>query len=504
MNRLHLLGALVATIVILILVLLGEAVVRVIDGYPLFHVTLAAPTPPAAIATPSRATADAKYLATIPLAPGVDPAWYPKDPAPHAPVAMTAEFSARAERYKVTDPLGAFFAWNPAYLKLQLCGGLRFGSLGVLEDFYTFESSGAQYPSYRHLSNISPPGWFRTNRFGWRGPDITLNKPPRTIRIAFAGSSMTIDGYNVPFSHIEYIGEWLNLWVTARRHPFTIEVINIARTGIDSSSVAAAVTQELLPLEPDLVIFDGANDYRPGLLVKAPKEGLPPAPAGFGGLGPRWAAERYSAVARRVHVLLARGEGTEPAKPQFPFEWPGDVSESDPDVTQRPLPMGLDTVMTNFDAMRTAITAPGGQFALTSEVAMVQDGLTLQLPRDATLFASINEATYPITYAQLRRAMNFQNVVYQKYATLHGLPFIDKAAALPLDPELFLDMVHLRPTGNRLQSWFLFQWLVRWLDQEVAAGRLPRTMQHPREAHPAFTTTDYPLVSKASVLASCQ
>lgn len=504
MNRFHLLGGLVATAVVLILALLGEGVVRAIDGYPLLRVTLpSGPMLRAATAATSSSTPDAKYLDTIALASGVDAAWYPEDPKPPAPLPMPPEIAARAERYKGIDPIGAFFAWNPAYLKLQLCAGMRFGSLGVLDDFYTFDSPGTEYPSYRHLPNLSAPGWFRTNRFGWRGPDVTLNKPAQTIRIAFAGSSMTVDGYNIPFSHIEYIGHWMNLWAERRGSPIRVEVINVARTGIDSSSVSAAVIQELLPLEPDLVIFDGANDYRPGALVQVPKEGLPPAPAGFGGTGPAWTAERYSAVARRLKVLVTRGEGSEPPKPALPIVWPADVSESDPDVTHRPLPMGLDTVMANFDTMRTAIQASGGQLALTSEIAMVREGLVVELPRDATLFASINEANYPITYAQLRRAMDFQNRAYRKYAALHELPFIDKTAALPLDPELFLDIVHMRPTGNRLQSWFLFQWLIRWIDQEVSAGRLPRPMQHPREAHPAFPVK-HALLSRASIMATCQ
>ncbi len=507
MNRLHFLGATVAAVLVLLLVILGEAVVRWIDGYSLFHISLAAaPARPRLVTRTSRDNADARYFDTIALATGVDPTWYPQDPPPHQPIPMTPAIAARAERYKATDPLGAFFAWNPAYLKLELCGGLRFGSLGILDDFYTFEPPPQNgFPIYRHLSSMSPPGWFPTNRFGWRGPDVTLNKPPQTIRVAFAGSSMTIDGYNLPFSHIEYIGEWLNLWVKARGYPFKVEVLNIARTGVDSSSVAAAVVQELMPLEPDLVIFDGANDYRPGLLLKLPKEGLPPVPPDFGGRGPQWAAERYSAVARRIRVVVdTRREGVEPAKPSYPIQWPPDVNESDPDVTQRPLPMGLHDVMTNFDTMRAAVTATGGTLALSSEVAMVHDGLKLVLPRDETLFKAINDQTFPVTYAQNRRLMDFQNHVFRNYAARHELPFIDKAAALPLDPELFLDMVHMTPAGNRLQSWYYFQWIVRWIDQEVAAGRLPRPMQHPLDAHPAFPRGDYPLVTKASILASCQ
>ena len=496
-----------AAVLLLLLVGLGEGVIRWIDGYSLRHLTLAAaPARPLAnvVTGTSRDTADARYFDKIALAPGVDASWYPKDPPAHTSRPLPPEMATRAERYNLTDPLGAFFAWNPAYLKLQLCAGQRFGSLGILDDFFTFEPPpGTQYPTYRHLSNISPPFWFPTNRFGWRGPDLTLNKPPRTIRIAFAGSSMTIDGYGLPYSHIEYIGEWLNLWTTARGYPFKVEVINLARTGIDSNSVAGAVVQEGLPLEPDLVIFDGANDYKPGMVLQLPKEGLP-APPGFGGLGPKWRVEQYSAVARRVRALVdSRRLGVEPVKPSFPIQWPADVDETNPDLGAV-LPMALSETLANLDAMRVAVHASGGQFAVTSQVAMFQDGLRLTLPRDETLFNALNVTYYPLTYAQARRLMDFQNRVFQKYAAQHGLPFLDKATISPLDPELFLDVMHMTQQGNRLQSWHYLQWLVRWIDQEVGAGRLPREMQHPRDAHPAFPNGDYPLLSRASIMASCQ
>ena len=72
--------------------------------------------------------------------------------------------------------------------------------MGSLRDFYYFESTdGSKYPAYRHLQHISPPGWFVTNSFGWRGPDLGVNKPPDTIRIAFVGASTTIDAFGVPF-----------------------------------------------------------------------------------------------------------------------------------------------------------------------------------------------------------------------------------------------------------------------------------------------------------------
>ena len=46
--------------------------------------------------------------------------------------------------------------------------------------------------------------------------------------------------------------------------------------------------------------------------------------------------------------------------------------------------------------------------------------------------------------------------------------------------------------------------IVGWLDAQLESGALPRPMQHPRERHPAFQTTDYAVVSKADVQKTCR
>jgi hypothetical protein len=262
LNRTVLLG-IVTMVATMTLALAGaELVVRHLDGLPLLALRLPAAPIAAVPSSGPRDTADTRYLPTIPLADGVDRNWYRHDPPPRPSIPMTPAIARRYEQYRTLDVYGAFFAWNRRFLSEEICDGSTNGALGLLDDFYVFDPPGpTRYPTFRHLSNIRPPQWFPTNRFGWRGPDLTLDKPERTIRIAFVGSSMTVDPYYLPFSHIEYIGEWLNQWVEARHLPYHVEVINAARTGIDTMSVAAIVEQEVSPLEPDLIIYDGSNDF---------------------------------------------------------------------------------------------------------------------------------------------------------------------------------------------------------------------------------------------------
>ena len=497
-------GLTVSLAAIALVLVAAETAMRVIDGYPLMPLRLAATTAPAPGGVTGTAinAADQPYFEKVALSPAVDPAWYKVDPPPHARIPMTPEIAARFKRYENVDSIGAFFVWNREYLRANLCAGLRIGALGLLDDFYVFDPpTPTQYPVYRHLPNISPPGWFPTTEFGWRGRNIPLNKAPRTIRIAFVGSSMTIDPYGLPHSHIELIGEWLTRWSQARGHHVRIEVINAARTGIDSLSVQEIVTQELLPLEPDLVIYDGANDFRLGVEFQFPKEGFPPPAT----VAARWRLEDYSALARRVRTVVDRARlGREPAKPSLPLHWPSQVDEQEPDLAAKSLPMQLQLAVRSFDVMREALAAQGAQLAITSQAGMVYDGMVLQMPRDRGIYDFLNVLNYPISYADTRRLLDFQNRLFRRYAEQHRLPFFDKAATYPADPALFLDLFHMTPAGLRLQSWIYLQWLTAWLDGEIGAGRLPRPMQQPRDRHPAFPPGGYPVVSKASLMAGCR
>ena len=484
---------------------IAEGVARRLDGLPVLAWRL-----PAASRTPrpsSRDTADLRYLPGIPLAPGVNLAWYPLDPPPHSPIPMTPAISARYEHYKTIDPDGSFFVWNRVGLQAKLCSQETAPAYAVYDDFFVFDPpDGSPLPLYRYPSRIQPPGWFPTNQFGWRGPAVGFNKPPGTIRIVFLGSSKTIDPYGVPFSHIEFIGEWLTRWLRDRNPQLRVEVINTARAGIDENAIAAILRDEVLPLEPDLVVDDGGNNFAPRLLLPGAAQALP-RPARASGDQIPWPSDRYSAISQRLHFLTikrAHRDGSEPPKPTVTLEWPSDVDELHPDISKSPLPMRVDLLLGYYDEMRTTLEAQGGTLALPSWIFMARDGLTLDLSRDLTLFNDLNWAYYPLSYAQLRRAADFDNRVFRAYAERHHLLFIDAAAGWPLDPELFGDAVHMTRQGLRLEAWKYLQAIVGWLGPRIDSGALPRPMQHPRDRHPAFPTTDYRVVSRAEFLKACR
>ena len=452
----------------------GEVALRVLDGFVVFSLALRKSESHLRLEAREDSRPDLRHVGAVGLAPGVDPAWYGLDPPAIPRFPVDAAMQARFERYP-TDPFGAFMAWNPEYLERELCAGNTIGSLGILSDFYVYDPvEPGPYPIFRHLPNASPPGWFVTNRFGWRGPDLTLEKPPQTIRIAFVGASTTIG--SAPISHPEFIGHWLNLWLVARKLPYRIEVINAGRTGIQSSSIAAIVRQEVTPVDPDMVVYyEGANQFAPGKALQMPATLAVKPTMTF---RKRTKAEDYSAAVRRVSTassLLSGRGGREPQKPPYPTIWPPDVDEQNPDVTRVPLPMDLDAVLANLDSMRTSLRDTGGELAVSSFLWIVYPGMVLDLSRHLPLYQYLNDTYWPASYAHMRRMADFQNRVFENYAKHDDLVFLDLARDFPRDPDLFGDAIHLTPEGLRLQAWTYLRQLIPVIETRIQTRRWPRT-----------------------------
>ncbi len=472
----------------------AEALVRAIDGYAIFSHTLRRSRSSEPSSTPDR-----QYLPSG-VAAGVRPEWYDLDPPAPPPVTPDADAAARSAKYP-TRIYEAFFNWNLAYLRDTICAGSR--NFAAFDDLFTFEPAGGRiFPIYRHRAHLHAAGWFVPNNFGWRGPDITAARPPNTIRIAFVGASTTVDAYAYRFSHPELVGYWLNLWARANGLPYTIEVINAGRTGIDSPSIAAIVRDEVMSVDPDLVVFyEGANSFGPAQMLDAPKQ-LPARPEAT--FRKRSRAEDYSAIAVRAYdALLKTGQdGSEPAKPGYHIVWPPDVDEQNPDLRRPKLPMHFEKVVASLDVMREASAGTGADFAIASFVWMVDPGLQLDMSRHLTLFRYLNESYWPVTYAQMRRLMDFQNRVFKTYARQHGLVYLPMDETFPRDPDLFGDAVHMTPRGLRLRAWFYLQQIIPIIQARVAAHTWPKAPS-PNAPSAAWASEPPKLISRHAILASC-
>jgi hypothetical protein len=484
----------------------AEAVTRRLDGFAIVSWRLVRVAMPK---TPDDDVA-ASYVARLPVAPGVNRSWFDDEPrvASGGNTSPDPELTKRFASHGFGLP--SMYEWNLEYLRAAACAtepsryeNVR-SSVFPVNELFVFEPLGrAPHPRYRFLRNARYPNGLITNSFGWRGPDLSLNKPANTIRLAFVGASTTVAPHDVRYSYPDFIRRWLEHWAEAKQLPIQFEVINAGREGIDSTSIAAVVRDELAPLEPDLVVYyEGANQFGPAVFILWPGGIIPgrPAPARPGRLA------SVSALALRFHALSDpfAVPSREPRKPRLTVEWPADLDEQDPPLDHPRLPLLLPTIMRDFDEMRTALSAHGGRLAISSFVWCVREGLQLDRGENAGVYQYLNEMFWPFSYAYMRRLADFQNRVFAKYAKTHGLDFVDVAAGYPLDPRLFEDGIHMRAPGTKLMAWISFQYLVPVLERSIAAGQLPQAARRHRDQHPGFTGPPRALLSVASIRASCR
>jgi hypothetical protein len=349
------------------------------------------------------------------------------------------------------------------------------------------------------LQRASYPSGLNTNAFGWRSSDLPLNKPLHTVRIAFVGASTTVSPHAELYSYPELVGLWLEGWAKMRHPGLSIEVINAGREAINSRSIQAIVRQELRPLEPDLVLYyEGANQFWPADFVRA----NPPIFSRLSGVS-RSLVASHSAVGRRLENLLKplAMPGSEPPKPTVTVDWPRDLDEQNPDLTDPRLPTQLPRILADLETIRQTLEADKGTFVMTSFDWLVYPGMMLDPRRDSGLFNYLNTKYGGFTYAHMRRYLDFQNRVFRIYATEHHLDFIDVAGQLPRDPRLFDDAIHVTRAGMYLQSWVVFNGLVPIIERRLASHEWPRPARNILARHPAFSGRRK--VPRSELLAAC-
>jgi hypothetical protein len=425
----------------------------------------------------------AVYIAQLPSAAGTDRRWFSENPPP-LPNRFTVS-PQNVNRYRDYEKRGligpqADYIWNRRYVEANFCApGSTFQNYP--DKILVFDSpSGDTHPIYRFAPNNTTTAGLVTNQFGLRGPPLTLAKPPRTVRIAFVGASTTVNSHVFPFSYPERVTYWLNRFAEANHFDVRFEVLNAGREGINSEDIPAIVRYELLPLDPDLAVYyEGSNQFPTATLLVTPH--VSPRRD----IDPRDPVVQHKVPAPiRAHLAMGNlldralnGFSTigEPQKPRYRLQWPAAVSERNPEVDSPYLPLQLSTIVRNLDSIRNSLASVGGQLVLCSFEWLVKDGMPLSPTRHQFIYKQLNTVLWPLRYSDIRRLADFQNRVFQRYATARNIPFVDVAALLPQDPNLFTDAIHMTDTGERVKAWIVFQQLAPLIRREIESGRLPRS-----------------------------
>ncbi len=467
-----------------------EAAVRWMDDAPLFAFPL-----PLAVGRDTTA----RHVDSLPRVAGVDRAWFfdkvPPPPRQPVPEQWQRWYDELERKHAATGSLfrggDMFKAWN-SIVAAKPCDHVMLrdapGALFVFDP-----PDGKPLPPFRFLPSATNPETMVTNAFGWRGGPVPFARGPRTVRIVFVGASAVVSSHHMPHSFPEFVGHFLERWAKARALDVRFEVLNAARESIGSAGIAAIVRQEVAPVRPDLVVYyEGGNQFElDSIAGDAPRRPPVEERAQPGPLERLLGdAARWSALARRMQaatgLLDHAGSGAEWPKPAYRLDWPAGLDEDAPDITRADLPVNLSTILSDLEQIRTDLGKVDAELALSSFMWMVRDGMVLDPVRHRYALEQLNRRYFPFTYRDLERLAAFQNRVLAAYTRAHDLPFLDVAATMPFDPNLFFDGVHKTYPGERMQGWATFLLLVPLIEQRLATGAWPKPVPAMPPSHPAF------------------
>jgi hypothetical protein len=123
----------------------------------------------------------------------------------------------------------------------------------------------SQIPGAKGLYIREGRAWVEINSDGMRGPEVAVEKPPNTYRIALLGDSY-VQAVQVPFDST--FGEVLERRLSALQHR-PVEVLNFGVGGYGSTQELLTLQRKVWKYSPDLVLLavttgnDISDNYRP-------------------------------------------------------------------------------------------------------------------------------------------------------------------------------------------------------------------------------------------------
>jgi hypothetical protein len=140
--------------------------------------------------------------------------------------------------------------WAAGEALLRLVQRGQFGTAANVEisvQFYRDQQTGLRLPVPNSMQ-----GKIRINSLGFRSPEIPVPKPPRTVRLAFLGSSTTYDPY------VDDASTWPHLVTQAIQAAYPtcrVDYINAGVPGFSSPHILTYYRAYVSKLEPDIVVL---------------------------------------------------------------------------------------------------------------------------------------------------------------------------------------------------------------------------------------------------------
>ena len=477
-------GLIISIITTIIMLSVVEIAFRFINNYPIGQLTV-----PVMSRKPANVKSKATKLAlNIRSAPEIKKL-YVIDPAPIERLKTREEVKTLANFLNDFTENQDMKMYNLNYLRQVYCKE-EYAYLQRNFQFYTdwvyaFEGfDSTVYPVYRYFSNTCGA---RANdqvcfsNFGWTGDSIALDKKEAVIRIAFVGASTTQATSWCGWAYSDYIGAWLNAWGEEKGLDCEFEVINAGRIAQKSPDILAIVKYELLPVNPDFVIYyEGKNQFELNGLLDYPAilDSSIYDPIDYGFLSKsviaQYALRSMDHKRAQVHF--------HPNKLRINF--PEKVNEYSPNPYNPNLPLNLPQIVQDLDSINYHLKKISSELILSSFAMMVDETKKYHSITNKTIIDYWAHDFPGVSWQSIERLNRFENKVFEAYADTNQIEFIKMDSLLTLHPDMFLDGIHLYCEGMKYKAWIMFNELIPILEERINEKKLPQKRLTKLDSHP--------------------
>jgi lysophospholipase L1-like esterase len=331
---------------------------------------------------------------------------------------------------------------------------IRYGDFWGIEETYTFDrQSGLRIPI--------PGGRFgpiAINSLGFRGPEITVEKPPGRLRIAFLGGSTTycaeVSSNKMTWPHL--VWEALH-----KRWPaLDLDYINAGVPGYTTATLLRALQMRVAKFKPDIiVIYEATNDLAENSGQLARDQGISDDRNGDDDLG--WLS-RHSLLALLVQKNLEIMRQQRLAAGKSGELW-------------------LDTARLDAEFRRdyTNLVAASEKIAQIVVTATFAPRLREDQSPEERRKAAVTSLYYMpyMTIADLITAFAHYNQVIREVAQSRQTLLVGDEDMIPADAHHYVDSVHFTDAGSASMAKRVVRALISSPSvQALAASKLERVV----------------------------
>jgi lysophospholipase L1-like esterase len=340
-----------------------------------------------------------------------------------------------------------------AELAIRIRQAAKYGSATAVEEFYTLDpKSGLRIPR----AGFSD-GHISINSLGFRGPEITAEKPGGTVRLAFLGASTTISH---EVSGNDFV--WPHLATASLSQAFPkahFDYVNGGVSGYTVNSSLKNLEYRIAPLQPDvIVIYHATNDMSSELRELAATQGLI-AEGGFQEFSwPGRYLVLWNLVEKNLRVMIAERAALE-NRGRLVFD---------------PRTLGAQ-FRTNLAKLVHSAQKQAKVVAIATFSTHLRKGQTLEQQQRAVASAIFYMPF--MTFEGLLASYERYNQIIREVASETGVLLIEGENDIPGTPAYFADSVHFNNDGSRVMANRVSQALVTNLafrDTVTLAHKAPR------------------------------